>query len=195
MTLTIARPGLIAIAFCLCAFAQKDAPKSWLDVLEAKGGKTWNRAGKRIPKPPHSPELDEFCRAEKYTARTLEEKAVAALGWALLGAADMHNEISVVGASASRDGMCRPNEFQYFVFANTKFVGTLSPGVMFARDDGAISGIAIPGDGRIVVEYLRYSQNDPLCCPSRITTADFAVRSEKGPPVLAITAMRTGPAR
>jgi len=194
MTLTIAKIGLAALACCLSAFAQREAPKSWFDVFEAKGGKTWNRVGRRIPKPPHPTEL-EFCRAEKYTARTSEERAVAALGWALLGAADMHNEISVVGAVASRDGMCRPNEFQYFVFANAKFVGTLSPGVMFARDDGAISGIAIPGDGRIVVEYLRYSQNDPLCCPSRITTADFAVRSEKGKPVLAITAMRTGPTR
>jgi hypothetical protein len=78
--------------------------------------------------------------------------------------------------------MCRPRNYQEFVFARGVFAGTLSPHPMDSRTDGAIGRVTILTDGRVQAEYTRYAATDPLCCPSRLTTVVFEIEQE--PPVL-----------
>ena len=78
--------------------------------------------------------------------------------------------------------MCRPRQYQEFVFVRGIFAGTLSPVPMDSRTDGALGRVTIPAADRVQAEYSRYGATDPLCCPSRITTVVFEI--EKQPPVL-----------
>jgi hypothetical protein len=99
----------------------------------------------------------------------------------------------VIVGTYNYDGMCRPRQYQEFVFARGIFAGTLSPHPMDSRTDGAVGRITIQADGRVRAEYLRYDAKDPLCCPSRITTVVFDVQKE--PPVLKPVSASTVAAR
>jgi hypothetical protein len=91
-------------------------------------------------------------------------------------------QIRVLVGTSDYDGMCRPRQYQEFVFARGIFAGTLSPHPMDSRTDGALNRVTISTDGRVQAEYARYGAKDPLCCPSRITTVVFEIG--KDPPVL-----------
>jgi hypothetical protein len=77
---------------------------------------------------------------------------------------------------AAADGMCRPMSYQAFVFSNGSFVGTLSPVPMDSRTDGALSTFRLLDASRVQAEFARYTESDPLCCPSRISTVDYSVK-------------------
>ena len=88
---------------------------------------------------------------------------------------------------ASIDGMCRPWDYQAFVFVKGAFAGTLSPSVMDSRTDGALSEIRFPAPSAIEVVFLRYTDTDPLCCPSRLTTVRYRIeRRPEGPVVVPV---------
>ena len=85
-------------------------------------------------------------------------------------------------AAADYDGMCRPRQYQEFVFVRGNFAGTLAPRPMDSRTDGALGRVTIETDRRVQAEYARYDAADPLCCPSRTTRVVFDIGKE--PPVL-----------
>jgi hypothetical protein len=81
--------------------------------------------------------------------------------------------------------MCRPWQYQAFVFVDGKFAGTLAPDVMNARTDGsyftAKSGDA---DAPLVAEFNRYTDRDPLCCPSRRATVSYRIDTSAAGPLV-----------
>ena len=81
----------------------------------------------------------------------------------------------MVQATAGYDGMCRPRAYQVFVFLHGVFAGTLSPGPMDSRTEGALSRVRLQDGRRLVADYLRYTPSDPLCCASRATAVVFEI--------------------
>src|SRR5262245_11835167 len=164
----------------------------WLDSQP----KPVNRRGMPLP---HAPDIDQdeipsICKPLPRRTGTPEERAVTAAGWLVFTSLPDGHGVTVVGASADLDGMCRPNQYQDFVFVDGKFAGTLSPLLMGARSDGGAVKISFPGLSKILVEFDRYTARDPLCCPSRISEAIYEVRKEAGQPVVILTSVRTRPA-
>ena len=88
----------------------------------------------------------------------------------------------MIAGAADYDGMCRPRQYQFFVFSGGTFVGTLSPVPMDSRTDGSLNRVTVEGDRKLKAYYARYAQKDPLCCPSRTTTVLFSIAHD--PPVL-----------
>jgi hypothetical protein len=71
--------------------------------------------------------------------QTEEDKRLRDQGWDLVGAFQGGWDILVIRGTAGYDGMCRPRQFQDFVFVRGAFAGTLSPRVMDSRADGALA--------------------------------------------------------
>jgi hypothetical protein len=74
--------------------------------------------------------------------------------------------------------MCRPRQFQGFVFVRGTFAGTLSPRTMDSRTDGALARVSLESGRRLIAEYNRYAAADPLCCPSGTTSVVFDIASD-----------------
>lgn len=128
--------------------------------------------------PPGQKNADPRCHGSVREPASEVDQQVHAHGWDLVGPATERGGITVIVATSNYDGMCRPRQYQEFVFARGIFAGTLSPHPMDSRTDGALSRVTIQNDGGLQAEYLRYGAADPLCCPSRITTVVFEVEKE-----------------
>jgi heat shock protein HslJ len=152
---------------------------SWLD--EPKPA-PWNKPGAPIPAAPKIQDVDRRCRELARPPQLGEDKRVREQGWDLVGAYQGGWQILVVRGSAGYDGMCRPRQYQDFVFVGGVFAGTLSPTAMESRADGALGRVYLQGNNRLTAEYARYTAADPLCCPSRTTSVVFDIRP--GTPVL-----------
>lgn len=113
------------------------------------------------------------------------------MGWRILSSSSDGRGLVVVLGTSALDGMCRPEQYQEFVFAQGRFAGTLSPVRMNARSDGASQGVTFPGGARIVVEFSRYGEDDALCCPSRTSVAMYQVRIDGGKPVVVLAGAPT----
>jgi hypothetical protein len=74
--------------------------------------------------------------------------------------------------------MCRPRQYQAFVFVRGAFAGTLSPRPMDSRSDGAIGHFFLQNSTALVAEYERYTSTDPLCCPSSRSTVVFQITKD-----------------
>ena len=96
-------------------------------------------------------------------------------------------------ATASADGMCRPDGFQAFVFVNGAFAGTIAPHPMDSRTDGSLSGFGVTlfNAQGLSASFERYGENDPLCCPHATTTVDYKLESKNGHAVLVPTSSYT----
>jgi hypothetical protein len=125
---------------------------------------------------------DPRCRESVREPASEADQQVRAHGWDLVGPTSEGAQLRVIVGTSDYDGMCRPRQYQEFVFARGIFAGTLSPQPMDSRTDGALGRVTIQNDGTVQAEYMRYGAADPLCCPSRITTVVFGI--EKEPPVL-----------
>jgi hypothetical protein len=153
---------------------------SWLDASKLMG---WNKAGRSVPAAPRvQGAVDPRCRALARPPELEEDRRLRSRGWDLVGAYHGGWHVVVILGTATYDGMCRPWHYQSFVFVRGIFAGTLSPEPMDSRMDGALSEVALQSDRRLTVQYLRYSAQDPLCCPSRTTSVVFDI-SPKGPTV------------
>jgi len=87
--------------------------------------------------------------------------------------------------------MCRPSGYNVFVFVGGRYAGTLSPEPMTSRLDGASGDVrlALP---QVVVEFARYTEKDPLCCPSLRSTVSFRIdRTKTGVVVVPIDKRRS----
>jgi hypothetical protein len=164
------------------------ASQSWLDrQLE-----NWNTAGRDLAKAPpaEEPSADvvERCRLTPPQS-TAGERAVAAAGWIpfLPGGKPLsQNEVEIIGGMAGADGMCRPVDYNLFVFVAGKFAGTLSPAVMTSRLDGSSGMVELMSDS-IDAEYSRYTETDPLCCPSSRVRVRYRIERSPDPVVVPTT--------
>jgi hypothetical protein len=125
---------------------------------------------------------DPRCREAARSPQSEEDGQLRARGWDLIGPPTLQGQIRVIGGAANYDGMCRPLQFQQFVFVHGVFAGTLSPQPMDSRTDGALSRVTIVSDRKVQARYLRYGATDPLCCASRTTSVAFDVDGE--PPLV-----------
>jgi LppP/LprE lipoprotein len=183
----MSRLPLLAILAVAVASAQPAAP-SWLDAPP----RNWNKPGATIPQAPKM-EFPPECAKMMRAARTSEEKAVERAGWKIpsFDTPDHGRRIIIVMGMASGDGMCRPEAYQVFIFVNRVFAGTISPDEMSARTDPDSMGTARAGDHGLVAEFKRYTEDDPLCCPSRVSRATYEIQQQSGKPVVVLTNVTT----
>ena len=162
---------------------------SWLNASKPA---SWNKPGLSIPAaPPVQGDVDPRCRELARWAELEEDRRVRDQGWDLFGSYHGGWQIVVIRGTASYDGMCRPWQYQAFVFLRGVFVGTLSPEPMNSRTDGALSQVSLQGNDRLTVEYVRYTATDAACCPSSTTSVVFEVDREG--PVLRAVSSSTSP--
>ena len=153
---------------------------SWLDEPKPT---SWNTSGAPIPAAPKlQGAVDPRCRDAARPAQLDEDKRLRDAGWNLVGAYQGGWQTLVSRGTAGYDGMCRPRQFQDFVFARGLFAGTLSPRPMESRMDGALNRVSLRSGRELIVEYARYAAADPLCCPSRTTSVVFEIASD--PPIV-----------
>lgn len=148
---------------------------SWLDRSISAN---WNNGTGIIPTAPResaSTPNSEMCRSQIRPSDSLADRAVTRAGWFLYGPSYTYGTITIVTAMASVDGMCRPNQYNGFVFVSNRFAGTLSPVASDARSDGAMSRINFFSPDNVYVEFSRYSEDDALCCPSRTSTVSYSI--------------------
>ncbi|HEY7294137.1 MAG TPA: LppP/LprE family lipoprotein [Dehalococcoidia bacterium] len=164
------------------------ADGSWMDQPLVN----WNVAGATVPAAPPSGGLDNpMCGQDARPAETAADQAVSDAGWTLFGPYQGGWGVTIVSGLSGYDGMCRPFGYQFFVFMNGAFAGTISPDAMNSRFDGAATSVRLEGDGRITAQFSRYADTDPLCCPSRISTVTYGFDDSQGAPVLTPTDVST----
>jgi heat shock protein HslJ len=153
---------------------------SWLDDAKPL---SWNRPGGSIPDAPTSADIaNPKCRELARPPQLDEDKRLRDEGWDLVGAYQGGWQSVVIRGTAGYDGMCRPRQYQDFVFVRGLFAGTLSPQPMDSRADGALARVFLQSSSQLVAEYNRYSATDPLCCPSRTTRVVFEIAND--PPIV-----------
>jgi hypothetical protein len=175
-------------ALLLVAQGASAGSGAWLDKPLA----AWSDPGASLPTAP-APKgdapTDPRCAGPVRQPATPSERAVVAAGWSLFGKARVVGATTILLAEASVDGMCRPWDYQAFVFVHEHFAGTLSPGLMDSRADGALSETGFLSATVIEAVFLRYVDADPLCCPSRLTTVRYRVEhGAAGPAVVPVSA-------
>jgi hypothetical protein len=169
-----------AVVGCVHAIGGSAASASWLDDANLT---SWNEPAPTLPAPPKMQGHDDpRCRERARPVELEEDRLLRDRGWDLVGAFVGGWQARVIRATAGYDGMCRPRQYQDFVFVRGAFAGTLSPRPMDSRSDGALRRVFVESDRRLMAEYDRYAATDPLCCPSRTTAVVFEIASD--PPVL-----------
>lgn len=168
------------------------ADGAWLDAPLVP----WNVPGMAVPSAPATDGMliNPRCADLARPPETDEDQAVVDAGWRLSGAYEGGWGVKVVTGTANFDGMCRPVGYQQFVFVYGAFAGATSPVIMASRNDGAAvrAFIRAPGDG-LTVEYSRYADSDPLCCPSSSSIVSFTIEGRAKAPVLAPVSVFTNP--
>lgn len=156
----------IALAHPDVTRAGQPVDGSWLD----RPLQSWNRGGAvgraRIIDEGRSA-LADRCHLP-VLQESPAERALTEAGWLAFyagGGPLISGDLEIVGGMTAADGMCRPLQYNLFVFVGGRFAGTLSPVLMDARADGASGVVRIAG-GAIRVDFSRYRGDDPLCCPS-----------------------------
>jgi hypothetical protein len=170
-----------AMGLTTTAAAQSDPSGTWLDETT-----NWNEVGAELPQAPDYPDGNNLPNCDSgFRQATLPEDAlVESAGWTLFGAAKVFNGTTAITAMANADGMCRPLDFQVFVFSDGEFVGTLSPILMDSRTDGSAYNVELYGEDRISAVFNRYTPEDPLCCASGISQLFYELDTDSDSPVL-----------
>jgi hypothetical protein len=182
--------SLLLVTSAAAAVAQT---ASWLDQDRPVN---WNKMRAAVPKAP-APEGDPAdtprCKDQVRAPDTSMDRAVTSRGWSLLGPVTTYGTTSLILGSTSVDGMCRPLAYQAFVFVKSRFAGTLSPVPMNSRADGAENMIRVVSASELSVQYSRYAESDPLCCPSRLTLVRFRVERMGDSPLVIPVMAQTRP--
>lgn len=166
---------IFTIIFTVCFGSAVSAQTSWLDRPITTN---WNNGSGVVPTAPRetaSSPNSTMCRETIRVADSLADRAVTRAGWFLFGPSYNYGTITIVTAMASVDGMCRPNQYNGFVFVSNRFAGTLSPTPTDARSDGALGDINFFNPDNLTVEFARYTDDDALCCPSRTSTVTYTI--------------------
>ncbi len=172
MRTRILRPLFLALAFTVSALGQT----SWLD----RPLNNWNNANGTVPNAPRTlAPIEAMCRSQVRTPESIADRAVTRAGWSLYGASQTYGPVTVVTAMAGVAGMCRPMQYNAFVFVRDRFAGTLAPEPMDARSDGSLNVLRLTSATEISGEFARYTSRDPLCCPSQTSSVTYTI--ETGP--------------
>ena len=170
------------------------ADGAWLDDQSV----AWNRPGMPIAQAsPPDLAIDPRCFSASRPAETDEDGAISQAGWTLFASYMGGWGIKIVRGLAGYDGMCRPMEYQAFVFVDGQLAGTLSPTAMGSRADGALTGVDFYSPDQLVGQFVRYTEKDALCCPSARSTVLYRIdRSSPAPVVVreSTTTEQTGAA-
>jgi LppP/LprE lipoprotein len=188
-TLVIVASALLLATVLERGLARADG--AWLDGPVTN----WNQLGMAIPPaPPRHTASQPRCFDPLVVPDSPARQALVDAGWFLFNAPRATgSSIEILNGQANADGMCRPTDYQVFVFVDEVFAGTLSPGLMHSRTDGALAETGLqPGDV-ILASYLRYTRQDPLCCPSARSTATFKVDRSGPLPVVELQSVSTEP--
>lgn len=187
-----ARPArlMIAVASTLMAITQLSAAPTaragdWLDARPPLSN--WNAKLTSIPHAtiiPSAPAMDPSCAETQRSGHSAEDKALTAAGWKLFGEQQQFEDVSLVMALSSADGMCRPLGYQGFVFVGGKLAGTIAPKPMDSRTDGAASPIHLTSTSRLTVGFSRYEPSDALCCPSHRQIVTYTIERTGPRPLL-----------
>ena len=148
----------------------------------------WNRPGMAIPQaPPRHSASQPQCFDSALKPDSPPRQALVDAGWSLFKAENATGvPFEILSGQANADGMCRPTDYQLFVFESGVFAGTLSPVPMDSRTDGALVETQIQSSDVILAAYQRYTPQDPLCCPSAQSTARFRVDRSGPSPVVVL---------
>ncbi|MEO7659107.1 MAG: YbaY family lipoprotein, partial [Pyrinomonadaceae bacterium] len=171
---------LITLLFTMAiAAATAFGQTSWLDrPLNIN----WNNGNGVIPSAPRTlVAIDTRCRDQIRVPDSLADRAVTRAGWSLFGAAQNYGPVTIINAMASVDGMCRPTQFNTFVFVANRFAGTLSPVMMNSRTDGSLIRATLNSPTAITANFNRYASRDPLCCPSQASTVNYSISTGTRP--------------
>ena len=178
---------LLAIPLLALWPSSVSADGAWLDAPLAP----WNIAGGAIPSAPHGSEYvldEEHCAAARRPVETPEDAAVVASGWTLSGTYESGWGIRLVTGRAADGGMCRPEDYQVFIFVEGRFAGTVSPEPMPSRRTGALLEVTFWNGDELLASFARYAPADALCCPSSRTSVQYRVdRTEAGPVVVPVS--------
>jgi hypothetical protein len=165
-------------------------PESWLDRPLVN----WNTPDRSIPAAVTNreavAEITKRCASLQVRRSTQGERAVSEAGWLPFLMFDrqiMARDVEIIGGLAAADGMCRPVDFNVFVFAAGQFAGTLSPDRMASRSDSSVGGAIRLADDVISAEFARYASADALCCPSGRVTVRYRI-DRRGPFPLVVPA-------
>jgi uncharacterized lipoprotein YbaY len=161
------------VTFTTVAFAQT----SWLD----RPVRNWNSTS-NVPTAPRAAgdvPSNAQCRTTVRIPESIADRAVTRAGWSLFGAAQTYTGVTLINGMASVDGMCRPMQYNTFVFVGTRFAGTLSPDVMDSRTDGALSSANLNDSTNISADFSRYTTTDAMCCPSQTSTVSYEVSGSR----------------
>jgi len=167
------------------------ASGAWLDApLEG-----WNRPGAALPQAPAAQGTPHpRCQEQTRAAAGEEDRAVMAAGWSLVGPLQVFGDTLVVTATSGFDGMCRRWGYQVFVFSSGRFAGTLSPQPMNSRTDGAAAQVHLYRAANISAEFSRYTDKDPMCCPSRTSVVAYRIEHTADVPAVLPVSVSTIPA-
>lgn len=191
---TLASLLLLCPICILPASAEAEPSGSWLDE-----NKNWNQAGAAIPQAPTQEGSNLVnCQHTVRFAALPEDRIVEEAGWTLTNAAQIYGSTTIVTGLANADGMCRPLDYQVFVFTNGQFSGTLSPIPMDSRTDGSLFRLNLYREGLIDASFNRYTPDDALCCASGESRIFYEVNLKTNTPLLvpkfpADTSARTVP--
>lgn len=174
----------LSLLFAATAFGQV----SWLD----QPLRNWNNGNGVVPNAPRTTvPIEGACRDQIRTPETLAERAVTRAGWHLFGASQSYSPVTIVTAMASVDGMCRPNQYNTFVFVNNRFAGTLAPQPVDSRTDGAFGKVQLFKE-TATAEFSRYTSSDALCCPSQTSFVSYEIETKGARPVVRAENVTTG---
>lgn len=178
---------LAGLFLVLALFAPIGSPAAaqdalWLDAPLA----SWNEAGMAVPQAAAiDGNTDPRCTQRDRPPETEEDGTLVTAGWRLLGSYERGWGVTVVAAFSASDGMCRPLGYQWFVFVDGVFAGTIAPRPMDSRTDGAGNDVNLWFVDQLAAEFVRYTENDPLCCPSGGTvTVEYRIDQTVDGPVL-----------
>jgi len=177
----------------LTATQALSSPGSWLE----RPLSGWNKAGAVLPKAT----LPAAAR-ERLLSRcgltllksTSPERVLGDAGWIPFWNVDqklVQADLEIVNGMTGADGMCRPTGYNIFVFVAGRFAGALSPVAMSSREDASSGAVRILDADRISAEFVRYTEKDPLCCPSSRVTVRYRIDRSGTQPVVVPVDVRT----
>ncbi len=150
------------------------AQSSWLD---RNSFQNWNKKTIAISQTKKIAKNElQRCAAAVRQPTLPVDVLLADMGWTLVGAAQVYGKTTVVLAAGALDGMCRPQNFQAFVFVGNSVVGTLSPSPMNSRAEGSLVNVELENETKLTAEYARYRESDPLCCPYKTNAVTFNIK-------------------
>src|SRR5262249_28634241 len=105
---------LVGASFAVSS-VQAESDGTWLDAPLA----SWNSSGMAIPAAPRiaeAPPDDPLCIRLHRPPESAEDAVVASAGWTLFNSYQAGWGVKLVYGLVAHDGMCRPLNYQEFVF-------------------------------------------------------------------------------